>query len=258
MIDSQTPCRDLEVLSCRPGSDPTLVDLVLSAPGWACKPGQFVMLRPASWGSELVWPRPFSVCDVSDAGLRIVFQTVGRGTRKLAELKPGEKVTVWGPLGRWFRIDETRPNLILAGGVGIAPFVMLARRERTDNLSMLFGHRLDLEHYPYAEIAARIRSEAMQQKTLADIAAFETVLSDRIKALAGIGQVLACGPEPMLKVVRKYCLLHGTDGQISLENRMACGVGACLGCVGKTVEGDYVQSCVHGPVFDVREIDLGA
>ena len=258
MIDSQTPCRDLEVLSCRPGSDPSLVNLILSAPGWACRPGQFVMLRPAQWGAELIWPRPFSVCDVSEDGLRILFQTVGRGTRRLAELVPGQKVTVWGPLGRWFRIDESRPNLILAGGVGIAPFVMLARRERRDNLSMLFGHRLDLQHYPYDEIAASIPSEAMQQKTPADIAAFETVLSDRIRALAGKGQVLACGPEPMLKVVRKYCLEHGTDGQVSLENRMACGVGACLGCVAKTTQGDYVQSCVHGPVFDVRDIELGA
>ena len=152
MIDSQTPCRDLEVISCTPAKDTSLVDLVLSAPGWTCKPGQFVMLRPAHWGLELVWPRPFSVCDVSDAGLRILFQTVGRGTQRLAGLTPGQKVTVWGPLGRWFRIDETRPNLILAGGVGIAPFVMLARREKTDNLSMLFGHRLDLAHYPFAEI----------------------------------------------------------------------------------------------------------
>lgn len=257
MIDSQTPCRDLEVVSCQPARDPSLVNLVLSAPGWTCKPGQFVMLRPVHWGPDLIWPRPFSVCDVSDAGLRILFQTVGRGTQRLAGLTPGQKVTVWGPLGRWFRIDENRPNLILAGGVGIAPFVMLARRERTDNLSMLFGHRLDLEHYPYAEIAARIESEAMQQKSAGDIAVFETVLSERIKALAGTGQVLACGPEPMLRVVRRYCLLHGTAGQVSLENRMACGVGACLGCVGRTVAGDYVQSCVHGPVFDVREIDLG-
>ncbi len=258
MIDSQTPCRELTVLSCRPGSDPTLVDLILDNPGWSCKCGQFVMVRPSHWGAELVWPRPFSICDLSEDGLRLLFQTVGRGTRRLAELTPGQKVTVWGPLGRWFRIDENRPNLILAGGVGIAPFVMLARRERTDNLSMLFGHRIDREHYPYAEIAARIPSEAMQQKTPADIAAFEAVLSERIKALAGVGQVLACGPEPMLKVVRKYCLEHGADGQISLENRMACGVGACLGCVGKTTQGDYVQSCVHGPVFDVRDIDLGA
>ncbi len=252
-----TPCRDLEVISCRPTGDPTLVNLVLSAPGWTCRPGQFVMLRPEGWGTELIWPRPFSVCDVSDEGLRILFQTVGRGTNRMASLKPGDKVAVWGPLGRWFRIDENRHNLILAGGVGIAPFVMLARRERTDNLSMLFGHRLDLEHYPYAEIAARIDSEAMQQTVPADIAAFEKVLAARIEALAGKGQVLVCGPGPMLKVVRKYCLQFGTDGQVSLENRMACGVGACLGCVGKTTSGDFVQSCVHGPVFDVRDIDLG-
>jgi dihydroorotate dehydrogenase electron transfer subunit len=258
MTLNHSPCQDLTVLSCTSGTDPNLVNLMLSAPGWTCRPGQFVMLRPAHWEAELVWPRPFSVCDVSAEGLRILFQTVGRGTRKLAELLPGQKVTVWGPLGRWFRIDESRPNLILAGGVGIAPFVMLARRERTDNLSMLFGHRLDLEQYPYGEIASRIGSEAMQQKSAADIAAFETVLSERIKDLAGRGQVLCCGPEPMLKVVRKYCLLHGTDGQISLENRMACGVGACLGCVAKTTGGEFVQSCVQGPVFDVRDIELGA
>lgn len=258
MIDKQMPCQDLRVLSCRFGREPSLVDLLLDAPGWTCRPGQFVMLRPQSWGAELIWPRPFSVCDVSEAGLRILFQTVGRGTTRLAGLAPGDTVTVWGPLGRWFRIDESRPNLILAGGVGIAPFVMLARRERTDNLSMLFGHRLDLEHYPYAEIAGRIASEAMQQKSAADIAEFEAVLSERIKALSGQGQVLCCGPEPMLRVVQRLCLEHGTAGQISLENRMACGVGACLGCVARTVAGDYVQSCVHGPVFDVTAIELGA
>lgn len=257
MIDSTTPCRELNVLSCKSGSEPTLVELILENPGWTCRPGQFVMIRPLSWGVELVWPRPFSVCDVSEQGLRILFQTVGRGTTRLADLTPGQKVAVWGPLGRWFRVDETRPNLILAGGIGIAPFVMLARREKTDNLSMLFGHRLELAQYPYAEIAARIRSEAMRQTSREDIALFETVLSEQIESLAGVGQVLACGPEPMLKVVRKYCLQHGTDGQVSLENRMACGVGACLGCVGKTTGGDYVQSCVHGPVFDVRDIDLG-
>ncbi len=249
-------CQELEVLSCTPGKDPNIYDLLLSAPGWSCKPGQFIMLRPLNWGTELIWPRPFSICDVDDKALRIYFQTVGRGTRKLAELRAGDKVALWGPLGKAFKVDPQRPNLILAGGVGIAPFVMLARQKPT-NVSMLFGHRLELSAFPFAEIAAHIPSEAMQQTTREDIALFETVLSERIKALAGVGQVLACGPEPMLKVVRKYCLLHGTDGQVSLENRMSCGVGACLGCVGKTTGGDLVQSCVHGPVFDVREIVLG-
>lgn len=254
----QTPCRELTVLSCTPRSDPTLVDLLLSPPGWSCRPGQFIMIRPPHWGMEHLWPRPFSICDVSGEGLRILFQIVGRGTAKLAELEPGQKAVVWGPLGRWFRTDPSRPCLILAGGMGIAPFVMMARTGNTENLRMLFGHRLDLRHYPYDEIAGRIPSEAMQQKTPEDIAAFAQVLSERIRALAGKGQVLACGPEPMLRAVRRYCLEHGTDGQVSLENRMACGVGACLGCVGKTTAGEYVQSCVHGPVFDVRDIDLEA
>lgn len=255
-MTDRTPCQELEVLSCCPGPDPSLVELTLSAPGWTCKPGQFVMLRPKDWGTELIWPRPFSICDVSASGLRIIFQRGGRGTEKLAQLRPGQGVVVWGPLGQWFRLDATRPNLIVAGGIGIAPFVMLAKT-KPGNVSLLFGHRLALEAYPFAEIAAQIPGQAMQQTSKADIEAFGQVLAERIKALAGTGQVLACGPEPMLRVIRTYCLRYGTDGQISLENRMACGVGACLGCVARTMQGEYVQSCVHGPVFNVRDIELG-
>ena len=258
MTMPQTPCCELKVLACHKAADPSFVTLILENPGWSAHCGQFVMLRPNHWGQDLIWPRPFSICDLSKDGLHIFFQTVGRGTRRLAELIPGQTITVWGPLGRWFRLDTARPNLIVAGGMGIAPFVLLAHKQKPAQISMLFGHRLDRTHYPFAQIASQIPSESMQQKNPTDLAAFEQVLSERIKALAGKGQILACGPEPMLKVIHKYCLLYGTDGQISLENRMACGVGACLGCVARTVQGEFVQSCVHGPVFDVRQIDVEA
>lgn len=257
---SATPsfCQELTVLSCTGTQDSSLVNLVLENPGWICRPGQFVMLRPLDWGTELVWARPFSICDISSHGLRIFFQVVGRGTARLAQLTPGQKVVVWGPLGQSFVLDNERPNLLLAGGMGIAPFVFLAKSSPA-HTSMLFGHRLPLQEYPaFQEIATHIPSEAMQQCNHEDLICFEETLHERIKALSGVGQVLACGPEPMLRVVHKYCLQHGTDGQVSLENRMACGVGACLGCVARTTQGDLVQSCVQGPVFDVRHLDWGA
>lgn len=257
MNPKNSACQELMVLSSSSSTDPRLVTLLLEDPGWTCSPGQFVMLRPVHWGAELLWPRPFSICDLSSEGLRIFFQVVGRGTARLAKLQAGQKVVVWGPLGRGFSLDFKRSNLILAGGMGIAPFVLLAKQNKQASLSMLFGHNLPLAGYPYQEIAALIPSQVRQQCSEADLLCFQDELATAIEALAGVGQVLACGPEPMLKVVQKYCLDYGTAGQISLENRMACGVGACLGCVAKSTKGHYLQSCVHGPVFDVSQINLG-
>lgn len=247
---------DLPVLAVTPGPDPTIVDLTLAPPPWRPKPGQFVMLRPASFGQELTWGRPLSICRCDDSGLRVVFQTVGRGTRRLAALRPGDTVTAWGPLGRGFQTKGDGPYLLLAGGIGLAAFGLYATPEhRLPSARLLFGHRLPLEAYPlYAEMAAALPCEAMRQTTAADIDAFAAELSRRIQALGPAGTVLCCGPAPMLRAVARLCLEHGVAGQVSLEHRMGCGVGACLGCVATTAAGEPVPTCVHGPVFDVRAL----
>lgn len=246
----------LTVQAVTPGPDPSIVDLTLAPVPWKPKPGQFVMLRPANFGQELTWGRPFSIYRCDEAGLRVVFQVIGRGTERLAALRPGDAVTVWGPLGRGFSTKPETPTLFLAGGIGLAAFGLFAEDPfRLPQAQLLFGYRLPLTAYPiYHEMAQRIPSEAMRQTSSADIEAFSEELSRRIKALGPQGLVLCCGPTPMLRAVARLCLEHGVPGQVSLENRMGCGVGACLGCVATTASGERVQTCVHGPVFDVRAL----
>ncbi len=247
---------DLTVHAIRPGPDPTIVDLTLSPPPWQPKPGQFVMLRPHQFGHELTWGRPLSIYRCDTNGLRVVFQVIGRGTQRLAALRPGDTVAAWGPLGRGFQTKASGPYLLLAGGIGLAAFGLFATADhRLPESELLFGHRLPLEAYPlYAEIASAIPCEAKRQTSPADIEDFAQELSRRIQALGPKGMVLCCGPTPMLRAVARLCLEHGVPGQVSLENRMGCGVGACLGCVATTATGERVPSCVHGPVFDIRAL----
>jgi dihydroorotate dehydrogenase electron transfer subunit len=249
-------CAELTVVACQPGPDPSIVQLTLSPPPWAPKPGQFVMLRPANFGQELTWGRPFSIYQLDSRGLQVVFQVVGRGTQRLAGLRPGDEVAAWGPLGRGFQTKGSGPFLLLAGGIGLAAFGLFATPAHAlPQAQLLFGHRLPLEAYPlYQEMAQKIPCEAMRQTTPQDIAAFSQELSRRIQDLGPQGTVLCCGPTPMLRTVARLCLEHGVAGQVSLENRMGCGVGACLGCVATNASGERVQTCVHGPVFDVRAL----
>ena len=227
-----------------------LFTLRLAAPLWNdFTPGQFVMLRPENWGLELTWARPFSICQADDSGLTLFIQIVGRGTARLAGLKPGDAVTVWGPLGNGFALEPATPTLLLAGGVGIAPFVGYAlRHPAPERLHFVFGHRPDIASYPYASIAGRVVSEHFQERRPEDIGRFVELLGARMLGFRD-GMALACGPLPFLRTVQRLAQELGVRAQLSLENKMACGVGACLGCVASDDTGWPVQVCTHGPVF---------
>lgn len=262
MLASRNNCQDLEVVRVVPrgGGEgaPPLFELLLSPPGWDFRPGQFVMVRPPEWGLDLVWGRPLSIADIRDEGLLLIVQAIGRGTRKLAELRPGQAVTVWGPLGNAFAVEPDTPTLLLAGGIGIAPFVGYARRHpKPENVSLLFGHRLPADCYPLDEFGGLGRAEAVREQNSAELAAFVEHLGQTMRGYAHGGLVLACGPEPFLRTVRKLALTLKARAQLSLENRMACGVGACLGCVAKNGQGKLVQTCTHGPVFWAEDVFLG-
>ncbi len=262
MHASRNNCRDLKVLRVTPlgGGEgaPALFELLLSHPGWDFRPGQFVMVRPPEWGLELVWGRPLSIADVREDGLRLLVQAVGRGTRRLAELRPGQSVTVWGPLGNSFALEPDAPTLLLAGGIGIAPFVGYARRHpKPENVALLFGHRLPAECYPLDEFSGLGKAEAVRERNAEELARFVERLGQTVRGYAHGGLVLACGPEPFLRTVRKLALSLKARAQLSLENRMACGVGACLGCVARNGQGKLVQTCTHGPVFWAEDVFLG-
>ena len=234
--------------------------LRLSPPPWkAYAPGQFVMLRPVAWGLELPWARPFSISRAGERELECFIQVAGRGTQRLTELKAGDAVHVWGPLGNGFAVEADSPTLLLAGGVGIAPFIGYAQKHpKPSNLSMLFGHRAPLTCYPVGSIHERIDVETLHENGTADLDRFLAAMRDRMEAYSEKGGLaLACGPSGFLRAVQRLSAQTGLRAQLSLESRMACGVGACLGCVITTAnawpvpdkKNMPVQICTHGPVF---------
>ncbi|MBQ9537438.1 MAG: dihydroorotate dehydrogenase electron transfer subunit [Desulfovibrionaceae bacterium] len=241
--------------------------LRLENPNWEeWQPGQFVMLRPASFGLEIPWGRPLGICHLTHQHLICFFQVLGRGTERLAQLKTGDYVQVVGPLGQGFVMEEATPTLLLAGGMGIVPFVgYVNRHSQPWNLSMLFGHRAPIDCYPVDSINERITLDSLQETVPGDLDNLIFSLQERIHDCAEQhGLVLACGPLPFLKTVQRFALQFQARTQLSLENRMACGVGACLGCVTKTtpnwqdqkLANNYVQVCTHGPVFWAEQIIL--
>lgn len=241
--------------------------LRLSRPDWPeWSPGQFVMLRPESFGLEIPWGRPFSICHMTPRHLVCFFKIAGPGTAKMAALKRGDKIAAWGPLGNFFAMEADTPALLLAGGIGIAPFVgYVNRHPKPWNLSMLFGHRDPAGCYPLDSVNERIAVDSLQETRDGDLDNFIYTMQERIREYAALnGLVLACGPLPFLKTVKRLSAEAGARAQISLEPKMACGVGACLGCVCKTTDewpvpggrGSYVQACAQGPVFWAGQVEI--
>jgi dihydroorotate dehydrogenase electron transfer subunit len=245
-------CREVKVRESRhlgawdqPGD---FVELTLENPGWEdYRPGQFAMLRPKSWGLDLTWGRPLSISRAAAESVTCFFQVVGKGTHRMASLAAGDEVVVWGPLGNWFSAPVDGPVTLLAGGMGIAPFRGYAERyPNPDNLRLVFAHRADLSSYPYQLIADRIAAQAIQERSREDLPMIIERIESEVKAAKG-GLVLACGPTPFLKTIQHAAKDHGVRAELSLESSMACGVGACLGCVCKDGRDRHVQVCARGP-----------
>lgn len=248
-------CRMLRVRALKELSGGEQYLLTLDDPGFSSwKPGQFVMIRPVSFGLEMLWARPISIAACDESGLVLMVRRAGRGTERMAGLAPGDEVALWGPLGTSFATEREKPTLLLAGGIGLAPFWgYAARHPRPENLHLLLGHTLPLEGFPLDPFAGIGRVETFYQRTMAELDAFVALLDERVAGFAG-GLVLACGPTPFLRTVRRLADKHGARCQVSLENRMACGIGACLGCVVKDAAGNLVQSCTRGPVFWTHDL----
>ena len=250
-------CTTLKVLTLTSSKDSRFHTLKLSPPGWSWTPGQFVMIRPAHWDHDPLGGRPLSIGDLDDQALHLYFQVVGKGTSLLARLKPGDEVLVWGPLGRGFDINPNLPTMLLAGGMGIVPFVGLARHhQRPENIEILFGHQYDVRSYPFQGIEKRILAWNIQDRTEKDLEKMKRALEIKIKGYSPDGAILACGPRPFLEKIQAEAARYGARAQLSLETFMACGMGACLGCSILTTSGEYRQACQDGPVFWSSDIVL--
>lgn len=240
--------------------------LTLERPDWKdWRPGQFIMLRPLSH-DQVAWARPMSICRVTSKSLVLFIRVIGPATDRFSRLKSGDKVVVWGPLGTGFEMRPDTPTLLLARGVGIAPFAGYAdMHPDPSSLSMLFGHAMPSSNYPTDAMAARMEVESLHDRTPQELAEFHRVMRIRMedyKARNGI--CLACGPMSFLKHVWRQANELDLPTQLLLDERMNCGTGACLGCSTLTSKhwpdpmkaGLPVQTCTSGPVFWARELDL--
>jgi dihydroorotate dehydrogenase electron transfer subunit len=185
-------------------------------------PGQFFMLEAPG----RLLPRPLSLCLAPPGELAFLLEAVGPGTAALCALRPGDRIHVFGPLGRGFRLDVARP-LLVGGGIGIAPLPYLA--QALGGAPALLGFR-SAEH---AEAAVLLPG--------AEVVVEPTLVTERIRAAH---DVLACGPEPMLRAVAELC----PGAQLAWEAPMACGYGGCYGCVVE-IDGALKRLCVEGPVL---------
>jgi len=229
------------------------------------RPGQFVMVRPPKF-SEPLLPRPFSIHRVQGDQVELLFKVVGQGTRQLADLKKGDLLEVRGPLGQGFNFNINQTPILVAGGIGVAPLLFLAETWRHSqkknpkwSFKLFIGARnkaelLYLKEFEQAgaEVFAATEDGSYGRKGLVT-----QLLTKTIKRPSPNPTLFVCGPNPMLKTVRNWAVQKGIPCQLSLETHMACGLGACLGCVVARKEGSgfsYVKVCQEGPVFEAREV----
>lgn len=240
-----------------------IFELAFSCPMMAAeaRPGQFVNVYCDDASRML--PRPISICELpGDGQIRLVYRVVGAGTKELAGKRPGDGITVLGPLGNGYPFEGKRA-VLLGGGVGIPPLLELEKQIGIPAAAFL-GYRSDktflLDDFrKYGAVYVSSDDGSIGVKGTV-ITALERAVSDGFSLEGAV--LYACGPGPMLKGVKAFAENNGLTAYISLEERMACGIGACLGCVCKTMEVNghsgvkNARVCKDGPVFDAREVDL--
>lgn len=227
----------------------------LEAPGMAAaaKPGQFVMVRP-SQGTAPLLPRPFSIHRRRDGSLSILYRVAGSGTKLMTGLAQGARLGIFGPLGRGFRYKSSiKHPILVAGGMGIAPMPFLASELASlgQTPKLLYGCRTRPELVGLPGLRA---AKATDDGSCGRRGPVTSLLEEEL-AVRRDSLVYACGPWAMLRRTALSCGKHGVPCQVSLESRMACGVGACQGCAVRGADGGYLSVCSDGPVFDSRLID---
>lgn len=258
---------DAEVRANRPEGGPNR-RLVLGVPGWpGARPGQFAMLSPGVATAvpryDPLLPRPMAVYraapEPGGAAVEILFKVEGRGTRLLAEARPGERVRLVGPLGRGFPLPEPGVRaLLVGGGTGIASLYELAAAARARGpVLVLLGARTEAdlmgrEDFAALGVALRIATDDGS----AGRRGFVTALLEEALAEPGAAGDLihACGPTPMMRRAAEIAAAAGRRCVVSLENRMACGFGVCLGCAVPRAGGGFALVCRDGPVLEAGAV----
>lgn len=224
------------------------------------KPGQFICVYPKNQSTLL--PRPISICQVNEekTALRIVYRIAGQGTKEFSAYVQGDTIAILGTLGNGFPLEAGRGKkvFLMGGGIGIPPLVELAGQLEGDK-QIIAGYRDN----------NLFLKEELEKQSRVYVATEDGSAGTRGNVMHAIGEnaldaevIYACGPMPMLRAIKAYAAEKGIPAYISLEEHMACGVGACLGCVVKTKEIDHhshvhnARICTDGPVFEAGEVDI--
>ncbi|HVF79957.1 MAG TPA: dihydroorotate dehydrogenase electron transfer subunit [Solirubrobacteraceae bacterium] len=224
--------------------------------------GQFYMLAAVHcWGAteneRPFLPRAFSFLRADAGALRFMFEDVGPGTRRLAELTAGDELWVTGPLGEGFRAPNPSPParrpLLAGGGIGVPPLAAWATELGTRPRALL-GFR-DREHAAGAAVMSDAEVTVATEDGSVGHHGLVTELLAAELARDPHAIVYSCGPPRMLEAVRALCMEHDVPAQLALEAGMACGFGACYGCVVPVRDGGYVRVCVDGPVLDADRLE---
>ncbi len=227
-----------------------------------CRPGQFLHVRPGNTNDPLL-RRPLSLYDVDqvNGSISLLYRVVGKGTDLLTGIKVNDYIDVMGPLGRGFSLpDRPKKALLVGGGVGIAPLVYLGRvlQQMDCQVTVMCG----------ASTASQlVVEEKLSQLNISFLAAtmdgsagIKGLVTDLLATRnpEEFDLIYTCGPEPMMDLVVRYAAKHHIWGEVSLEEHMACGVGACLGCARRLKPSDegYVKICKDGPVFNMTEVEF--
>ncbi|MCB6608145.1 dihydroorotate dehydrogenase electron transfer subunit [[Clostridium] symbiosum] len=221
------------------------------------RPGQFISVYSKD-GSRLL-PRPISICeaDADEGRLRIVYRIAGAGTKEFSSFESGDSIDIMGPLGNGFP-QEGENVFLIGGGIGIPPMLELAKNLNCEK-QMVLGYRdenlfLKDEFEAYGEVFVATEDGSVGTKGNVLDAIRENGLTADV--------MYACGPTPMLRALKQYAEEHNIRCYISLEEKMACGIGACLACVCQSKEVDHHSNvhnkriCKDGPVFLAQEVDL--
>ncbi|MCC6524876.1 MAG: dihydroorotate dehydrogenase electron transfer subunit [Polyangiaceae bacterium] len=260
--------RNLPVVACRELGRGYAVVRFAADPPLPARAGQFAMLRSPSWGSAPLLPRPMSLLE-SGREPAVLVKVVGEGTARLAAARPGEPWSWLAPLGRpWSPLPGGARPVLVAGGVGVAPLLFLARE--------LAGAARPEAPLPLAVYGGRSAQDLPLAAELGEVAELTVATEDGSRGVAGrvtvalerllaaerghALQLYTCGPQPMMAAVAALAAAAGVPCEASLEAPMACGYGVCLGCAVPRSEpaGSYLYACVDGPCVDARSVDWRA
>ena len=227
------------------------------------QPGQFLEVK-VSDGTDPLLRRPISIHGVNGAQIRIIYEVIGKGTQILSEKEPNDLLDVIGPLGNGFEYSriakksDDEKTILIAGGMGVAPLVFLAEKMRPHKPLILIGARnkeqiLCSQEFKTLGCKVIISTDDGSLGFKGKVTELLKKVLSESRQISKPESICACGPQLMLKAVSQISCENNIASQLSLERHMACGFGACLGCVVSTKSG-YKRVCKDGPVFSGKEL----